>query len=621
MTDNEKTNVGEEEEIQNPDEEINETDSELHKIMYGGEYSEYGEDLGAGEEEEPPKMKLRTFGKTKKEGETEKKTKTESSKKITLIIVISAVIAAAVLLVAIFAPGWFKTTVEQPPELYYDEALSGSKRVLMFGQIPREQIQSIEVHNSYGDYTAYYNAEHGAFCFLGLEGTPYNEELFSQLVVAAGFPIISDRFLPGEERAPLEDYGLGENDDKAYYIITTRKTDDNPAKSYKIYIGKPSLTEKYYYCMVDGRDIVYILEQSIKDTLLADVKSLLTPILTYPIEDNSYLTNISHIIILKNGELFARIGYQDADANVPGVEQYGVTVPYVVTQPVEYDASTQKMTSLLGQIVNMTGSELLEYNIYDVVKLKDENGDPVLNEKGEEEYDYVMKPEIAEKYGLAKPAHDVYYTYRSKTEGDMDVMVSISEKQHGEDGSEYYYVASMLFDTIARMEASSLSFLDWPLMDYLDKPVFSVNIDKVSRIKIETADKAYDFELTGTGDDLVAVESANGRTVFKGDDKEVGTNHGIRNFRKFYQTILSVNREDFVEEPADSERALLLTLEVTFRDKSVRTYKFYSYSERRCFMTINDKGEFYVLRSMIRKLVSDADKLLSYVAVDPNADS
>ena len=620
MTDNEKITDNDGLEKQPAgDEEINEADSELHRIMYGGEYSEYGEALGSEEEEEPPKMKLRTFGASKK-ADTGKKTKTESSKKITLIIVISAVIAAAVALVAIFAPGWFKTEVEQPPTLYYEEALSGGKRVMMFEQIPREQIQTIEVHNEYGDYTVYYNAETSSFCFLGLEGTPYNEELFSQLVVAAGFPLISDRFLPGDERAPLEDYGLGENDDRAYYIITTRKTDDTPSKSYKVYIGKPSLTEKYYYCMVDGRDIVYILEQSIKTTLLADVKSLLTPILTYPIEDNSYLTNISHIIILKDGELLARIQYQDTEANVPGVEMYGVTVPYVVTAPVEYDASTQKMTTLLGQIVNMTGSELLEYNIYDVVKLKDENGNPVLDEDGNEDYDYVMKPEIAEKYGFVNPAFDVLYTYKSETEGNLDNMVSISAKQRGEDGSEFYYVASMLFDTIAKMDASSLSFLDWSLMDYLDKPIFSVNIDKVSRIKITTAEKSYDFELTGTGDDLVAVESLNGRTVFKGDDKDAGTNHGIRNFRKFYQTILSINREDFTEEP-EGEKALLLTLEVTFRDKSVRTYKFYSYSERRCFMTINDKGEFYVLRSMIRKLVSDADKLLAYETVDPNADN
>ncbi len=622
MTDNDKLNDIKDEELQqvSQDEQINETDSELHRILYGGEYSEYGEDLGSEEEEEQPKMKLRTFA-SKNETADNKKIKTESKKKLTLIIVISAVIVAAVALVLVFAPGWFKTEVETPPTLYDGEVLSGSKRVMMFEQIPRERIQTIEVHNKYGDYTAYYNAETESFCFLGLEGTPYNEELFSQLVVASGFPLISDRFLPTEDRAPLEDYGLGENDEKSYYIITTRPTADTPSASYKVYIGKPSLTENYYYCMVEGRDIVYILEQSIKTTLLSDVKSLLTPILTYPIEDNSYLTNISDIIILKNGELFAKIRYQNTEANVPGVEMYGVTVPYIVTAPVEYDASTQMMTALLGQIVNMTGTELLEYNIYDTVLLTDDDGNPLLDEHGEQDHDYVMKPEIAEKYGFVTPAHDIYYCYVTSDGTPLDNMVSVSALQHGEDGSEFYYVASMLFNTIAKIDASSLSFLEWPLMEYLDKPVFSVNIDKVSRIKITAADKNYDFELTGTGDSLVAVESANGRTVFKGDDKDVGTNHGIRNFRKFYQTILSINREDFTEEPHESERALLLQLDVTFRDGSVRTYKFYSYSERRCFMTVNDKGEFYVLRSMIRKLVSDADKLLSYQTVNPNADN
>ena len=202
----------------------------------------------------------------------------------------------------------------------------------------------------------------------------------------------------------------------------------------------------------------------------------------------------------------------------------------------------------------------------------------------------------------------------------IDVLVSISEKQRGEDGVEFYYVASHTFDTIARMNASSLTFLDWTLMDYLDKPIFSVNIDKVSRITLTSAEKKYDFELTGTGDGLAAVETANGRTTFKGDDKDVGANHGIRNFRKFYQTLLSINREDFTEEPAEGERALLLTVEVSFRNGTSRTYRFYSYSERRCFMTVNDRGEFYVMRSMVRKLVSDAEKLLNYETVDPSAD-
>lgn len=619
MTDIDEKYDKNEETADAPEKDADTGESELHSILYGGEYSEYGDALGSDEEDELPGIDLKTFGKKTDENEG-RKTVTETSKKIRLIIILAAVIAAAVALAAIFLPGLFKKEVEKPPVLYDGEVLSGSRKVMMFEHLERDMIQSIEVHNEYGGYTVYYNAETESFCFLGLEGAPYNEELFSQLVVASGFPLISDRFLPGEDRADLSEYGLGPDDNPAYYIITTRPADGEAPRSYKVLIGKPSLTENYYYCMVEGRDIVYILEQSIKTTLLADVKSLLTPILTYPIEDNSYLTNISQIIIGKNGSLFALIQYQDEEANAPGVESFGVTVPYIVTKPVEYDASTEKMTALLGQIVNMAGTKLLEYSIYDAVPAVDENGDPVLDENGQQEHDYVLKPGIGEKYGLAEPAFDIYYKYRAADGVIVDNMVSVSEKQRDESG-EYYYVASHVFDTIARVEASSLTFLDWQLMDYLDKPVFSVNIDKVSRIKIDTEKKHYDFALTGTGDDLVAVESANGRTVFKGDDKDVGENRGIRNFRKFYQTILSINREDFTEEPSESERALLLTLEITFRNGSVRTYRFYSYSERRCFMTVNDKGEFYVMRSMVRKLVSDADRLLSYQTVDPRADN
>ncbi len=617
-------NYRENEEIEDNGEpkEDGSADSELHGIIYGGEYSEYGDALGPEDDDADTRapMKLRTFS-SKENPEKKEKIKTETSKKITTIIVVSAVIAAAVALVAIFAPSWFRTNVEQPPELYDGEVLSGSKRVMMFEHLERGQIQSIEVHNEYGEYTCYYNAETESFCFLGLEGAPYNEELFSQLIVASGFPLISDRFLPGEERAELSEYGLGPDDDPAYYIITTRPVEGEETRRYKVFIGKPSLTENYYYCMVEGRDIVYVLEQSIKTTLLADVKSLLTPIMTYPIEDNSYLTNISQIMIARDGELFVLIQYQDDDANAPGVEDFGVTVPYIVTKPVEYDAATERMTEMRGQIVNMAGSELLEYNIYDVVMLVDDDGAPLLDENGEQEYEYVMKADIAEKYGFVIPAYDIYYKYRTAEDAVIDNLVSVSAKQRREDGTEFYYVASHMFDTIAAIDAAKLSFLEWQLKDYLDKPIFSVNIDKVSRIKLISDTKNYDFELTGTGNDRGAVETMNGRTTFKGDDKDVGTNHGIRNFRKFYQTLLSINREDFTEEPDESERALLLTVEVSFRNGTVRTYRFYSYSERRCFMTVNDSGEFYVMRSMVRKLVTDAGRLLAYETVDPSADN
>lgn len=591
-------------------------DSELHGILYGSEYSGYEGDLGG---QEPEKTKYTAFRRKKEEKpDGGKKRKTMTQKQITLISVIAAVIVATVALVLIFAPELFKGgNVEVPVKVYDGEVLASSTRVLIYEHVERENIQRIEVHNEYGTYVVYYSKEEEAFLFEGMENAPYDEDLFSQLVVASGYTLIADRFTNEDndkdgkpDRAELSEYGLGENDNPAYYILTTRD-----GKTHKMYIGKPSLTENYYYCMYEGRDIVYILEQSISTTLLADVKTMITPLMTYPIEDNSYLTDISLIIIDKKDEEPIIIQSLDEEANKETQEALGVTVPYIVVSPLEYDASTTKMTTLLGQIVNMTGTKMLEVAIYDVELKYNEDGTPLLDENGNQEYDYVMKPEIAEKYGFDNPYCDIYYRYQ-----DMDMMVSVSEKMKDEDGTEYYCIASLLFDTVARIDAATLTFVDWELMDYLDKPIFSVNIDKVSKIEIDAGEKHFRFTLTGTADGLVAVEDLYGkRTVFKGEDPATAPNTGIRNFRKFYQTILSINREDFAEEPDEQQRALLVEMKVTFRSGDVKVYRFYSYSERRCFLTINDKGEFYVMRSMVEKLVNDAVKLMNFIAVDPNA--
>lgn len=588
--------------------------SELHRIMYGGEYSEYGEELG--EEEQPMPGRLSTFA-VKKE-EVKKPLKTNTQKRITLIAVISSVLVAVIALVLIFAPDLFGG--EEPvviPELYGTEVLSGSNRVLMYEHIERSNIQRIEVTNSHGSYVAYYNAEMSAeegkevFCYEGLELAPYDQELFSQLVVSTGYTVVSDRFLPEDEnRAPLSEYGLDEASSPARFTITTRE-----GKSHTVLIGKPTLQEDYYYCMYEGRDIVYILEQSISTTLLADVRSLITPILTYPISDNSYLTNIPKVVIAKDGNLHVEIVYRDDEANKDTDFNYGVTVPYVMVKPYEYDVSTQQMQTILSGIVNMTGTELLEYGIFETVLLFDENGEPILDEDGKQDYEYVLKKDAAEKYSLLDPAYDIYYQYLAKGDDGEDISIdtwlTISPKITDDDGTEYYYVASMMYDFIARVDAEPLKFLEWDTVDYLDKPVFNMHIDKVDIIEVKTGDKHFTFKLTGTGGELTVVEKTfKPGTVYQ-------TEQEVRIVRKFYQTLLSINREDFIEEPEEGGRALIAELIVTTREGEVKHYRFYAYSERRCFFTINDKGEFYVKRTMVEKMLRDAEKVINKEMVDP----
>lgn len=48
---------------------------------------------------------------------------------------------------------------------------------------------------------------------------------------------------------------------------------------------------------------------------------------------------------------------------------------------------------------------------------------------------------------------------------------------------------------------------------------------------------------------------------------------------------------------------------------------FYPYSTRRCLVTINGEGEFYVLIDRVEKLISDTQKLMTGVEIESFAKS
>ena len=61
---------------------------------------------------------------------------------------------------------------------------------------------------------------------------------------------------------------------------------------------------------------------------------------------------------------------------------------------------------------------------------------------------------------------------------------------------------------------------------------------------------------------------------------------------------------------------LLCELTVTRDNGEVLEFKFWSYSTRRCFYTVNGEGEYYTLRDSVEKLIRDADKIMSGLPVN-----
>ena len=360
--------------------------------------------------------------------------------------------------------------------------------------------------------------------------------------------------------------------------------------------------------MYEGRDIVYVLENSIEKTLLANVTQLLKPILTFPIStsSNDYYTNIKEMYItLDKDEPYVFIEYTKEDKTTQ--ETFGVTIPYMLKYPEELPASTEQVTSLFDHILNMEADELLEYGIC----YKHDALDPDTGEIYQEES---VKPEILLKYGITDAEKALIYTYSG-----YPSIVYFSALQTDENGKEFYYAWSPVTAILTKISESKVPFLKWSRVDFMDRAIFNAHIDKIGTI--EFTDKTnsgqhYLFEISGKGDELQVYETVT-KTYLTSDGKTQGGKTDVFNFRQLYKSTLYMEAGDIIDEP--TEKSLLAEVKVTTRNGYEMNYEFFAYSDQRCYYTINGEGKFYVKRSVVEKLFADAKRVVDHV--DVNAES
>ena len=109
-----------------------------------------------------------------------------------------------------------------------------------------------------------------------------------------------------------------------------------------------------------------------------------------------------------------------------------------------------------------------------------------------------------------------------------------------------------------------------------------------------------------------------------GDQTVHISNDNVYNFRQYYKSLLGVELQEYTPLTEEEKEALtsdpsklLLTFSYTTLDGEVSEYKFYQYSTRRAFVTLNGSGEFYTYVDMIEKVISDTEKVL--VGMDINS--
>ncbi len=476
-------------------------------------------------------------------------------------LILALVIVFAILVGAYFAVVMPIVNREEPvettapPETTDGEQIGASDRILMFEQITRENIQKIEVHNTYEEFT--FNRVDGGFKIEGHEDVTLDAELFASFITSCGYTLSVSRI---DEPEPFSEYGL--DDAKVWYTLTTTSGD-----KHTVYIGDKTVVGNGYYARYEGRDNVYILDNTVADTILEPVTKMVTPLLSY--YEYSLEKRLTYFNFFRGEELYFRLEALGAgeETDIEAMANYKMTFPTSYVPAEECDTIFQSLAGL-------TGTETVAL--------------------GTTEEDF-------KKFGLDKPKYQIIF----EVDGVEQYLV-ISERQ--EDGT--YYVGSGLFDLIARVDFATVSFVEDSLIKWVSPYIFRMNIGSVDTLEISVKDFSEIFKLEGTGETLTVTTTSNGAKV------------DVDNFKSLYRTLLTISiegetgfsEEDKAEVAVDDK--LFMTMKVKTRSGLERTYKFFRYSDRRSYLEINGSGDFYVLHNLVSKIRNDAEKVVKGITVD-----
>ncbi len=500
-------------------------------------------------------------------------------KQKTLLIALASVFA--VLLIAylillrpaLTMPGEGENT--EPTETVAGEYITAGGTLFMYPQIPRSAMESISVTNAHGSYAFYREETTGELHIRGFEGTPYNSTLFSSLVTSVGYTVVKTKVVDSASDAQLAEYGLTEP--QASWTVTSLT-----GEAYTVHVGYDLLTGGGYYCMLEGRRSVYVLGAEIAQTVFAPIESLCSPVFIAGISQNDYYL-IDNVSLLKNGEPLCRFTVLD-----PALQKNPqALVEYKMDYPEGYAPNDSLLSEMLYTFTSVTGTS--------VAKL------------GPTEED-------AKRFGLTNPAFTVAFTYKQ-----VPVVLFFSEKQA--DGT--HYVQSTLFPhMICSVDGASVPFADTDLFDWIDPSPFNAWIISLSKIKVVGSGADVEFTLAHGVDDnekaTLDVTASTGKVI---------PNAEVNNFRQFYKTMLTVEIRDTVPLSEEEIAALaveencILTVTLTDLAGEETVYKFYPYSStgRRSLITVNGDGQFYVDTDLVKKIASDANKVLSDLDVDAYA--
>ncbi len=433
--------------------------------------------------------------------------------------------------------------VRSIPAVYYQEdgEFVDHELLTVFKSVESKNIRSIMIKNQVDEYAFFrwniQTAKMDDSCDFVLTSSPLaslDADLMSYYLYIVGHPLVQSRLDDPikDANGQFSEYGLvaekrvdAEGNEYDYHP-TTITIETKSDETHTVIIGDRLIDGNGYYLQYqDGngekRDAVYIFNPtdmtevngtSIHNTIFAEAKSLIVPYIIYPATENDYLyvENFKINERDENGKLDQIIGFSYID-----MEEREGTVEE--NHPYKFIETSYKSYRPNYDSINLALRHLMEPVITDIAVLRPSNDDKVAHnlmvvtgkdEKGNNTYEYSSKYTISYERTITSEEFD----------DEMDVRITIYVSEKNENGNFYTFtemefldrsedtdILGITFDNICEVSSASLNFLEWEPYDWVYPVVMQYNISYTSKLEINSADKAYTFEIKSEKKDKVTV--------------------------------------------------------------------------------------------------------------------
>lgn len=508
-----------------------------------------------------------------------------------------------------------------------NEQIGVGDRIIMFPHTEKASIQRIEVHNQKNSFTferVTLSDGTSDFVIKGHEAIPYSPEKFTQLAVTCGYTLSMMKFTSDDvDKYGLAEYGLvdevrvDEDGNEYNYSPTWFRLTDIKGNTHKVIVGDPIPSNAGYYVQYAGRNAVYVLSSNgMENGVLATIESICTPQISLGMSMNNYF-DIDSFVIWNDPTDFADpfttkplITFEYVDLSLRQNTELQYTPYYsfdeLITTGEDGKEDKIDVTPKISNVNEYTIDNVLQ-TLY-LLPTRTTGVSVATIDIDENNINDVLK-----EYGLDRPAYRFFFIFQ-------DVPHDIAFSEMTENGT--YYVMSGIYDMIVEVDAEYFRFLEWNDAHWISKDFVPFNIAFLKELTVSAPGLDYKFICDNSNTDTSnGVSSTNLVVRLEEGNRAVD----VSQFRKLFQVLIYTSYEgmsDLSEEDAKAlvanEDNLILTFRYVTNGRDVE-YKFYRYSERKAYVTVNGIGGRYILASHAEKIVSDAYKVINGGTIDPES--